>query len=470
MPDTTNRVVIILAAAARDAAGMDLRPAGIVATADRILFAGSPDEARRWVDAEFLTANAGTHRGIEIIERPDSLLLPALVNAHAHLDLTNIGPQPLDGRSFTEWVDMIRERRPVSDGQTIQAVWQGIDKTLAGGTGIIGDIAGVGSHACVQTLAHRCLGVGDDPDVGFRVGGTLRAASFLEVFGMSEAGQTAAVDRLPAMLDEACRQTEALGVTSDRFLVGIQPHAPYSAGPRVYQEAARLARTRDLPVCTHLSETREEEFFVRSADGPFVDLLSRLGKWDDTIKGAGCHPIDHLAPVLLDYYRQSLGDELYRPAFRQLGWLCAHVNYLDAQAVRHIGLLREAGVTVAYCPHASAYFGHENHPYRTMLAAGLRVALGTDSIVCLDTPDRISVWDEMRLLYRRDQMEPDILLAMGTINGARALGFDPALVTLQPGPSAGIIAVNFVKSGPSPDPLAAALALDTDSTTIERII
>lgn len=80
-----------------------------------------------------------------------------------------------------------------------------------------------------------------------------------------------------------------------------------------------------------------------------------------------------------------------------------------------------------------------------MIAAGINVALGTDSLLCLDTPDRISVLDEMRLLYQRDAADPLMLLRMATINGAKALGFDPAVVSLQPSklPSAGLIAIEL---------------------------
>jgi 5-methylthioadenosine/S-adenosylhomocysteine deaminase len=77
-----------------------------------------------------------------------------------------------------------------------------------------------------------------------------------------------------------------------------------------------------------------------------------------------------------------------------------------------------------------------------MMDHGVNVALGTDSILCLDTPDRLSVLDDMRFLYQRDGTDPRQLLAMGTVAGARALGVDPALVALAPGPSAGVIAVD----------------------------
>ena len=85
-----------------------------------------------------------------------------------------------------------------------------------------------------------------------------------------------------------------------------------------------------------------------------------------------------------------------------------------------------------------------------MIAAGVNVALGTDSFVCLDTPDRISVLDEMRLLHRRDGTDPATLLRMATINGARALGFDEHAFCFAPGCTAGVLAVSTDKRAGSP--------------------
>jgi cytosine/adenosine deaminase-related metal-dependent hydrolase len=66
--------------------------------------------------------------------------------------------------------------------------------------------------------------------------------------------------------------------------------------------------------------------------------------------------------------------------------------------------------------------------------------MGTDSLLCLDTPERISVLDEMRFLHRRDGTDPYVLLGMATVNGAQALGIDVEPVTFRPGATAGVLA------------------------------
>jgi cytosine/adenosine deaminase-related metal-dependent hydrolase len=128
--------------------------------------------------------------------------------------------------------------------------------------------------------------------------------------------------------------------------------------------------------------------------------------------------------------------------------------------------LEAAGWPVIYCPRASAYFAAERdfgpHRYREMLAAGITVALGTDSIVNLDTPGHISTWDEMRLLHRRDRADPVTLLKMATINGAAALRREIAPFTLATmGTLAGLVAIPVPNANPNANPsemLAEALA------------
>jgi len=394
-PETGGRV-LIRAATVADAEHA-WTPGVILLDDGHVVAAGAPSEVGAMAD-------------VVTIDRPDDAIVPALVNAHAHLDLTHIGPLPPPA-SFVAWIDVVRDRRATSADEIARSVRQGVELSRRGGTALVGDIGGAGSLVPYRTLWQAGL-----PGV-----------SYLEVFGMGR-GQAAAVQRLHSALADAADDDGPVRL-------GIQPHAPYSCGLEVYRAAADL----DAPMATHLAETLEELTFVRTGEGPMADLLQRLGVWDETIVGLGEHPVDALADVLER-----------RPV------LAAHLNYVETA---HLERLAGWPVTVAYCPRASAYFGHPHgdhpgHRYREMLDAGINVALGTDSILCLDTPDRISVLDEMRLLLQRDGTAPRRLLAMGTVNGARGLGVASSLVTFDEGPLLGAIAIPGATGS---SPLASAL-------------
>ncbi len=95
-------------------------------------------------------------------------------------------------------------------------------------------------------------------------------------------------------------------------------------------------------------------------------------------------------------------------------------------------------MSIAYCPIASEYFGHRGHRYRELLARGVNVCLGTDSMLCQppDEPQPHGILAQMRRLLERDDVAPGLLLAMATVNGAKALGLPAGTATLRPGAEA----------------------------------
>jgi cytosine/adenosine deaminase-related metal-dependent hydrolase len=357
----------------------------------------------------------GRPAGAAIVNEPAAVVIPALVNAHCHLDLTHIGPVAYSG-DLVSWLTMVRDARATGEHGLADSVRRGVALSRVGGTALVGDIAGGGSPVPIRALRGEGMG----------------GVSFLEVFGLGSR-QADGVARLRHGLELADEPAEGVEL-------GLQPHAPYSCGADVYRAAAGMQR----PLATHLAEALEELEFVRSATGPLVGLLKAVGAWDESITGSGKHPVDHLAEVL-----------------EAAPFIAAHLNYVDD---RHLAAMAAWPLTVAYCPRASRYFGHPQqgrpyHRYRDMLEAGINVALGTDSMLCLDTPDRISVLDEMRLLHRRDGTDPITLLHMATVAGATALGFDASLVTVEPGPVAGLLAV-AIDADDRTDPLRQIVSRD----------
>ena len=373
---------------------------------DRVIAVGSPGKI-------------GEVPGISAEKYSGEVLLPGLVNAHVHLDLTAMGPVACD-EGFMPWLDEIRTRRASSDEAIAHSVSMGIDLSLAGGTVAVGDIGGAYSWVPFETLN----------------GSSLRGISWVEVFGIGMREEFG-LEAIASIRERALRET------GSRMRVGISPHAPHSCSKLVFEAAAHSG----LPVCSHLAETVEEIEFCMYRQGPLKDLLIQVGVFDEDMPVLGQHPLD------------AFGHLLEKGA-----WTIAHVNYPSLaseepfQRARRIASLANAELSVAFCPRASAFFGHPvcgeaGHPWREMQAAGVRVALGTDGMPCLDTPERISVLDEMRLLARRDAASQQELLSMATVNGAHAVGLDPSMVTFSEGPIAGIIRV----PGEGSDPFADAL-------------
>ncbi len=394
--------VVVRAAAAMDAERA-VGPAAAVLDASGVLAVDAPERVG--------SVAAPT------VDLPGHVLLPPLVNAHAHLDLTSVGAIPFDG-SFAAWAGRVRELRPATPEAVDASVAEGVRRSVAGGTGFVGDIAGRFGLDAVRALRRHGGAAG------------LGGVAYVEAFGI---GRAAAAGRefVAALRDQA-------PLAEDGIALGVSPHAPYSCDDSVYDAAARLG----IPASTHLAETIDELRFVRDGTGPFVDLLRAVGAWDDSLRGWGCGPVARLARAL-----------------REGRFSMAHLNYLcDAEfaALRELctgsGAAPGARAVPVYCPRASAFFGHPaaGHPphgYREMLAAGIPVALGTDSAAVLGSAPTISVLDEMRLLRLRDRTDPRTLVAMATAHGAEALGIDPARVRLPVDGRVGARAVIAVDAG-----------------------
>lgn len=381
---------ILVAAAIRDAAGTRARPGAVAIRDGRIVAAG---EAEAVLNDPSLDPAAV--RGM-----PGMMLLPGLVNAHAHLELTAIGPRPYEPqRGFTGWLRDVMASTGELD--RVASATAGAQATLAAGVCAVGDIAS--GQPVIDAV--REAGV--------------EGVSFMEMFG--------------------------LGATSvpDLQVGGYQPHAPYSAGPALYEAAARSGK----PVSTHLAETLEEHRFAAHGDGPFRELLEHLGKWKPDYEA---HYQDHASSV--QWMKPYLE---MRSAASGGPWLLAHCNYVSDDDMK---LLADTGASVAYCPIASSYFGHTGHRYREMLDAGINVCLGTDSIICQppDEDQPLGILPQMRYLYQRDRTDPDLLLKMATVNGAKALGLPSDFATLLPGAPAHLLAVP-VSAQDDTDPLKQVL-------------
>lgn len=361
------------------------------------------ESGRLIVDAIGPTAEVGASsrwRAVECLDRRGAVLIPGLVNAHTHLDLTHIGPRPYEpSKGFGPWIDMVRRERLTDEADIAASVSRGVELSLKGGTVLAGDIAGA---------------VGGKPSAsGGRAlarDGRLNGVSFLEFFAHGvkvDEKATAAAELAEQLAGEFVGQS-----TGGRVVSGLQPHAVYSVHPRAY--AAAIERVLDdMPICSHVAESEDERLFVVEGRGPLVTLLESLGLLTRDERGQaliarGASPVEAVMDGVASSGRAMTA---------------VHVNLATDDDLYN---LAAAGWPVVYCPRASAYFAAERwfgpHRYRAMLEAGIEVALGTDSIINLDTPGRMSVWDEMAYLHGRDGVDPLMLLKMATVNGARAIG------------------------------------------------
>ncbi|HEV3448132.1 MAG TPA: amidohydrolase family protein [Gemmataceae bacterium] len=325
--------------------------------------------------------------------RPDqdlgnAAILPGLVNAHSHLDLTGLRGKAPPGEDFTQWLRaVIGHRRGQSEPQIQADIHAGLRESVHYGTSLLGDISAQGaSWPALSEASYRG-----------------RAVVFHELLGLTKvrAGQAWA---------QACRWLQEHPPT-DHCRPGLSPHAPYSVRAALCRAVVNHARQTQLPIAVHLAETKAELELLEKRSGPFADFLREVGVWDPEGLVANAGEILELTRDLPQC-------------------LIAHGNYLLASAVpRHD--------VVVYCPRTHAAFAHAPYPLRDYLAAGVRVALGTDSLA--SNPD-LNLLAEARFV--RDtfpDLAGDIILRMATLWGAEALGWESETGSLVAGKSADLV-------------------------------
>lgn len=364
-----------------------------------------------------------------ILDRTSRVLIPGLVNAHTHLDLTHIGPIESDPVSsdptsgFIAFIELIRSQRFTQPNDIAHSVALGARMLIQSGTIAVGDIAGTDTTGCSLT-PWKVL-----------CASPLAGVSFTEFFGLTSSAAATLPARLSAFFSAANQAKNA------RVRLGLQPHAPYSVGPDGYAFAFDKLIS-GLPVSTHLAETIEEREFVTQGTGPIRDFLIKLNLASPELDSRFGLRRSPVATIMADLAAAQ------RTCPAADGPLLVHLaDVSDAD----LDLLQAENCHVVYCPRSAAYFKSPAHlgPHRfeTMLARGINVCLGTDSVVNIPKADLdlrgLSVLDEARLLIATRGISRQTAIAMCTTNGAKALGLTFAGFNFEPGPLAGLIAADL---------------------------
>lgn len=356
-------------------------------------------------------------QGAQVVELGEAALLPGLVNVHAHPELS-LFRGALEDLRFRDWIlRLVGTRRAVlCDGDyDVAARWTLVECLRAGMTTL----------AATETSA---------ASVGALKEARMRGVVYREVFGPdpriadeSMADLRAAVDRLRGEETELVR-------------IGISPHAPYTVSDALFTAAGRYARDERLPIAIHAGESVPERELVARGEGDFAPGLRA--------REIATPPRGQTTVEMLD----RLGVLAARPLLIH----CVLLEYDD------VARLVDNGCAVAHCPVANARLGHGIAPLPALRQAGVRVGLGTDSV---GSNNRLDLLEEARiasLLHRGrlasyDFLSPADLLRLATIDGARALGLEERVGTLEPGKDADLCAVSLAAPHVRPvhDPVAA---------------
>jgi cytosine/adenosine deaminase-related metal-dependent hydrolase len=330
------------------------------------------------------------------------VLLPALVNAHTHLELSHLRGGVASSRSFNDWVSELMSRRrawpdPAAPA-ILDAARQAIDEARSFGTGVIGDISN--TLVTVELLK-------DTP---------MAAHVFYEQLGFNLADATAKV----AQARDAIGRT---AIEDDRIRVSLAPHAPYSVSPGLFRAIRADVDACAHPVTSvHLGESPQETQLLRDGTGATRVMLERLGVWTDEWTAPGVSPVTYLADL----------------GFLDARTLVVHGVQFDSA---DLATLRAIGATLVSCPRSNMHVGVGSPPLQSFYDAGVQVAFGTDSLASVADLNMFNELAEAR------RIAPGVparrLLESATLTGARALGFDADYGSIEVGKRAAFAGVRM---------------------------
>lgn len=333
-------------------------------------------------------------------------LLPGLVNVHTHLDYTLLRGL-IEDRPFFEWIQtLVRSSKDFTDSEWFASACWGAAEAIASGITTVGDCTPTGASA----RAARNFG--------------LRGTIYHEVFGIDS---TLSVKAIVADLAQNVEKLQAERKDS-RLRIGISPHAPYTVRPALFKALGEWAMQKQLPLCIHVAESQSEVELVLEGRGEIVRRFVDRGIFWQPPKKSVIAYLDDMGVI---------GPQT----------LLVHGVHVSAQ---DCAIAAKRSAAWAHCPKSNAKLGNGVAPLALLSSGNPRVGLGSDSVVSNNTLD---LFEEMRfavLLQRSVRRQVGALTAeqalkMATLGGARALGMEAEVGTLEPGKRADLCAVKLAE-------------------------
>jgi len=330
-------------------------------------------------------------------------VLPGLINAHTHLELSWLRGRVPPAASFDTWITQMlitrggRREKP-GDAAVVEPARAAVRELREYGVAAVGDISN--SLASVDPLR----------DEG------MRAVVFHELIGFGLAHRRRVEDTREARAAAAARG-------NDTVKISVAPHACYSVSADLFRAIRVEVDTGSTPITSvHVGESDGEMQFLADGTGPVPTMLKWLGAWVDGWQPPRCGPVEFLDSLqMLDAHT-----------------LVVHGVQLSDQSLARLASI---GCTLVTCPRSNQWVGVGVPPIARFYASGVPIAVGTDSLASVED---LSVFAELTTMrWLAPSVPARALLESATLVGARALGFGDQLGSLDPGKLAELIAVDI---------------------------
>ncbi len=343
-----------------------------------------------------------------------SAILPGFVNCHSHLELTAMrGFLDEFDDNFSAWlITLTKVRAEILTDEDIEiaAMFGALEGVRAGVT-CFGDIGRWGK-AGFNALRENGL----------------RGILFQET-EFSPDNKTASEDfeKLKAKF------LELKANETDLVKAGISPHAPYTVSRELFQNIAGYALKEDFQISIHAAESIEEQNLMQTGTGFFAAIYEQQNiRWESPL----CSTIEYL---------EKIGVLNARPLLAH----CVKVSDADIEKISR------SGSRIAHCPKSNAKFGHGIAPFNKFLAKKIAAGFGSDSMASNNTCDileeaRFATLCSRTLEDKKKFIKATEILETATLGGAKALGLEDQIGTLEAGKQADLIVISLENTAQMP--------------------
>jgi cytosine/adenosine deaminase-related metal-dependent hydrolase len=329
-------------------------------------------------------------------------IIPGFINTHCHLELSHMKGVAPTGTGLLPFIKTVVTQREVNQDFILQKIKEADREMFENGIVAVGDISNKADTVLVKKKS------------------PIHYYTFIEMFDFLDENQT---DKL----FEGYLKVWELHEDGEKNKKSAVPHAPYSVTPKMYKKINALNSGSQKTISLHNQETIQEILLFKEKRGGFVDFY----------KGLGVN-LDHFNPETQNSLKYALSkmDSSHRT-------LLVHNTLTDHPSLQFAHSWGKK-IFWATCPNANLYIENRLPDYSIFKEEGARMTIGTDS---LTSNWQLSILEEMKTILKyKSYLKFEEVLQWGTLNGAKALGFEEKLGSIEKGKKPGLNLLNIVNT------------------------
>ena len=345
----------------------------------------------------------------ENIELVEGILMPGMINAHCHLELSHLKNVIPPHTGLVEFLCSVVTKRNFSEELIQQAIIDAEEEMYRNGIVAVGDIGNTADTALVKSRSK------------------IHWYNFVEVLSFSDENSEQQMQHY----SQVAHQMSSINNTGTGSIqTSLVPHAPYSISPKTFQLINEATAGRVISI--HNQEHPAEDVLYKTGGGDYLKLFRIFGMEASPFPVTGLSSVRSVLPYFNSGQTIILVHNTFMPE-EDLIWLS---EYAQANSLKIIYCL---------CPNANRYIENRLPPVEMFIKHNVSLVLGTDSY---SSNWQLSIAKEMKVLLEQSSMQKEQLLRMATSNGAQALGLNQLLGSFEKGKQPGIVqlATDFNRS------------------------